>query len=335
MQRGFIAFTWILLVGMAAGLARAEGNSAAPTTRPDEVNLIAMGDWGSGAAPQRAVANTLADYVAAQPVTFDGTILVGDNFYVPLKSINDPAWQNLFETMYDPAKLAMPFYVALGNHDCQQGKFQIELDYAKAHPESRWKFPSRWYRLELPEDKPLVTIFMLDSDKDYLSAEQWKQESKWLASELAKPRTTPWVMAAAHHPLFSNGSHGDTGPLQREWGPLFKKYSVDFYVCGHDHDLQHIQPDGWFTSFILCGGGGKTPRPMRMTNRGPFSRSLDGFVHMELTPEKAVVKYIDSEGKLVHEFDRSKAGAVQVVTTTGHDQPTKHQLKAINGIGAD
>lgn len=335
MHRRFVMFSCMLLAGIVAGRALGDAKSGAATTKADEVNLIAMGDWGSGAPQQRTVAHTLADYVAAQPVKFDGTILVGDNFYVPLKSINDSAWQNLFEEMYDPAKLSMPFYVALGNHDCPQGKFKVELDYAKAHPESRWKFPSRWYRLELPQDKPLVTIFMLDSDKDYLTASQWTEESKWLADELAKPPTTPWVTAAAHHPLFSNGSHGDTGPLQTQWGPLFKKYNVDFYICGHDHDLQHIQPNGWFTSFILCGGGGKTPRPMRMTNRGPFSRSLDGFVHLELTPEKAIVKYIDSDGKLVHEFERTKAGAVKVITTTGHDAPTKHQLKAINGIGAD
>src|SRR5947209_4433952 len=127
-----------------------------------ELNLLAMGDWGEAKSAQSAVAQAMTNYVAAQARPINAMILAGDNFYVPLSGVEDEAWQSLFEQMYDPKKLSFPFYVSLGNHDYDNGKFKIELDYARLHPQSRWKFPARWYRIDLPANKPLATILMLD-----------------------------------------------------------------------------------------------------------------------------------------------------------------------------
>jgi len=46
--------------------------------------------------------------------------------------------------------------------------------------------------------------------------------------------------------------------LQVHWGPIFKKYKLDFYLCGHDHDLQQLTVPDWWTSFILAGGMGSS-----------------------------------------------------------------------------
>ena len=59
-------------------------------------------------------------------------------------------------------------------------------------------------------------------------------------------------MCCAHHTMLSNGVHGDNGVLQKEWGALFKKYKVDFYLCGHDHDVQHLEVKDWPMSFVLA-----------------------------------------------------------------------------------
>src|SRR5438105_10878196 len=121
------------------------------------VNLLAMGDWGSNAPAQKEVAQALCDYVHKSGEHFDGMLLAGDNFYTKLTGTSDPQWQTMFEEMYDPAILNFPFYVALGNHDYQFGKAQIERDYAREHPDSRWKMPSKYYRLEIPDDKPVLS----------------------------------------------------------------------------------------------------------------------------------------------------------------------------------
>src|SRR4051812_31393772 len=50
----------------------------------NEVNLIAMGDWGSGGKEEKEVAKGLAEYVAKKGVQFNGLLSLGDNFYVKL-----------------------------------------------------------------------------------------------------------------------------------------------------------------------------------------------------------------------------------------------------------
>jgi len=118
------------------------------------VNLIAMGDWGSGGAAQKDVALTMAKQIAARGVAFDGAVLAGDNFYGKLTSINDKRWQRDFEAMYAPPAFAFPFFAVAGNHDLEAKKLAVEMNYARENPTSRWKFPARWYRVDLPAGSP-------------------------------------------------------------------------------------------------------------------------------------------------------------------------------------
>ncbi len=299
-----------------------------------EVNLLAMGDWGTDGPEQKLIAKTMSTYVAASHKTFDGMLLVGDNFYMNLPGgVNDPMWQAAFEQMYDPTILNFPFFAVLGNHDYQNGKDAIELQYAQLHPDSRWKLPARWYRIDIPKDHPLVTALMLDSNKDAMGADRWQQQKDWLAAELAKPRGL-WTMCCAHHPLFSNGGHGDNPVLQNEWGRLFVKYNVDFYVCGHDHDLQHLQIPRWFTSFVLVGGGGADVKLMRHDDRGPMSRLTHGFGHFDFTPQSVTVCYVNDQDQIIHEFTRDKSGKVTVVISGGDDKAAINPLRALEGFGA-
>ena len=305
-----------------------------PRALPEgEVNLLAMGDWGSEAKEQQIVAEVLAQYAQRTPTQFNGLISVGDNLYVPLKNEDDPYFQKLFEDMYDPVRVNFPFFIALGNHDYEKNKARIQLAYSWKHPDSRWKMPSRWYRLDLPAEEPLVTVLMLDSNKPNMSAEDWAAQRRWMEYHLEGPRKSKWMIAAAHHPLFSNGSHGDNGVLQVNWGPLFKKYKLDFYVCGHDHCVQHLQIDNWHPSFIVAGGGGKRPTKMRRDKRGPFSRSLNGFAHLRFTPDAATVKIINGrDGHVVHAFSRAPGGEISVAMTTGRDKATNKPLTVYLGL---
>src|SRR5579884_3533334 len=116
-----------------------------------------MGDWGEDTPAQRKVAQAMARYVLPDEDrgSFKAVLLAGDNFYFKLTGVDDPRWQTLFEQMYDPKVLTMPFYSCLGNHDYDGNNLQIELAYAKAHPDSRFKLPARWYRIDLPTNHPM------------------------------------------------------------------------------------------------------------------------------------------------------------------------------------
>ena len=314
----------IILVAAAAGCntpnARdREARGASSSRTPRELNLILMGDWGAHNEEQRQVAQAMAEYVRGSGKRFDAALCVGDNFYVKLKGVDDPQWQTVFEQMYDPEVLDFPFYTVPGNHDYDDGKLAIELAYSKQNPDSRFRMPSNYYRLELPGREPLLTVFMLDSDKTPMGESAWAKQMDWLRGQVARPRQAPWQLAVAHHPIFSNGDHGDVGVLQTTWGPLFTQYGLDLYVAGHDHDLQHLQVDGWPYSFVLVGGGGAKTRVMRVDKRGPFSKRSHGFGHATITEDKITVRLIDEQGQVLHEFERDRAGDVRVVRTSASD----------------
>jgi hypothetical protein len=284
-----------------------------------------MGDWGEDTAAQRQVAAAMAGYAKADPNPLNSLLLLGDNFYFQLTGVNDPRWQTVFEQVYDPKSLAAPFYACLGNHDYDGNNLAIEMTYARQHPESRFKLPAEWYRIDLPRDKPMVTVLMLDSNKENLTELQWNRQKEWLNAELARPRAT-WTICCAHHPLFSNGFFWGNGILQTDWGTLFQKYHVDFYLCGHEHDMEHLEIPGWTTSFLIAGGGGAHSHPLSRDDRG-FSRQAYGFVSFDFTPDSAVVHYIGADGVPMHVFERTRAGVVKVLKTMPNT-PRTNPLKA-------
>lgn len=285
---------------------------------------------------QKTVAAGMARYVASRNKEYAGLLTAGDNIYIQLKNADDPQWNSIFENMYDKARLNFPFFITPGNHDYDQGKLAIELAYARKNPASRWKFPSAYYRLDFPAqsgstaDRPLVTVLMLDSCKDQMGAAAWNAQMQWLRRELSNPNNGEWLFCVAHHPLYSNGNHGDNGVLQREWGPLFARYNVDLYIAGHDHDLQHLEMPGVKTTFILVGGGGATVRTMRNDRRGPFSKSIYGFTDINVTPEKCTVKFIGTDGEIIHAFERTKAGKVRVIESDPSDVAIPRTPQSIN-----
>ena len=51
----------------------------------------------------------------------------------------------------------------------------------------------------------------------------------------------PWNVVFGHHPVYSQGSHGDTDLVQQFiWKVLFEQ-EVDFYLSGHDHHLNALR----------------------------------------------------------------------------------------------
>jgi hypothetical protein len=112
------------------------------------------------------------------------------------------------------------------------------------------------------------------------------------------------------------------------------------YVGGHDHDLQHLEIPDWPFTFVQAGGGGQSITEMRRDLRGPFSRKVYGFAHLQIKGDRAEVRYIappdarNRETRVVHHFARDKeTGAVTVISSTGMDKATTKPLKTLIGVG--
>ena len=130
-----------------------------------------------------------------------------------------------------------------------------------------------------------------------------------------KPRSTPFLAVLAHHPMYSDGPHGDHATLIQDWDPLFRKYGVHLYLAGHDHDLQHLELESHPTSFFLSGGGGSGIYNLKISpaHRGPYAQKVYGFSHLSVTKKHMTLRHLDSEGHILHSFRKSKDGEVTIL----------------------
>ena len=157
--------------------------------------------------------------------------------------------------------------------------------------------PAKWYAFDFPKQNPLVKFIVLDSNYKNrtvsLTDAEKAQQNAWFKTEISKPRTTPYLIVMAHHPLYSNGVHGDTKHLITDWEPLMKQHRAHFYFCGHDHDMQHMEFEAHPTSFILSGGGAFCMNvPSRLNRAGgaapsrcPRSPGQPGPRHSQPVPQ--------------------------------------------------
>ena len=240
------------------------------------LHLLALGDYGTrGDANQVTVATSMAKFAKSLDQPLTAVLALGDNFYKP---ITPDRFENHFEKMYSTDGLNCPFYACAGNHDygpkydAQDGKLQMQLDYSKNNPDSRWKFPQKWYAVELPSaEKPLVKLIVLDGNywEGALTPQEKIAQRHFLKDELKKKTDAPWTWVINHFPIFSDGKvRGDNKTLIREWGPLLKDSRVSLCFGGHDHILQHVRVEGYQPSFIISGAGGAKLYDIAPTDRG-------------------------------------------------------------------
>lgn len=319
-------FLQTIAFSAAASLAGRFDLRATDTVDRAAQHLFVFGDWGAvNPDPQRNVAVAMNAYAKGQGIAPGALLMLGDNFYGQLDGgAQSPRWQSQFEEMYPPAQFPGPCYAILGNHDYNvepAGKTEAQLGYAAAHPGTRWQMPAKWYRMEWPRERPLVTFLMLDSnyqkatpEKLSLTAEERVAQAEWLKAELAKPRTTPFLVVCGHHPLYSNA--GDGQPLIAEWDALFRQHAAHIYFCGHIHDLEHLEFAGHPTSFVVTGGGGTTLRQKgdyKSTATNRFSKLVHGFTHLQINEQRLVVRHIDGDGRQLHAFAKRPQGETEVL----------------------
>jgi tartrate-resistant acid phosphatase type 5 len=320
------SFAFSALAGLGALPSFASSRQAGSANGASR--LLMVGDWGyENFEAQSRVAKAMQAYVRVQGFTTEALLMLGDNWYGPLPGgVKDVRWQTQFEEMYPRSVFDCPAYAIAGNHDYQrmpQSKVAAELEYAKAGG-TRWTMPSLWYSFEFPAKKPLMTVIALDSNMPRpegtqaagvnftLTPEQQAEQLAWLAAELEKPRKTPFLVVMGHHPIFSNGPHGDHKVLVRDWEPLLRKHKVHLYLAGHDHDMQHLEFEGHPTSFVLSGGGGADLYPLLIdeAERGPYAARVYGFSDLEVTAETLTLRHLDEKGQLLHSFTKKADGTV-------------------------
>lgn len=281
------------------------------------LKFLVYGDWGGGNPwrpgsdyGQRQVAEGMAAMVAREDRGVDFALGVGDNFYSSgVNDVNDSKWRTVFEEIYDTTRFPIPFYMVLGNHDygkdpmAQVAYHRLENSTATG----RWYMPDRYYTFaDTLADATIVQFFALDSpvligDGTYRKYRERTQgpddeserQMAWLTEQLAGSRAR-WKIVFMHHPVFSNGNHGDTPWLIAHLKPLLERYDVQVVFSGHNHDLEAIKPVNGVHYFV--SGGGANAFSVAWRENTLFAYAGTGFLWCRMTREELLITFCDREG---------------------------------------
>lgn len=289
-----------------------------PTADRDVARFVVVGDigkWsGVGTGPDGAVvegdlspgfrAVAAAIRGACADTACDFVLVTGDNLYENgIERDEDADALKLMVESY-----GLPTWFVLGNHDWRW--VQPELETARR--ELRWiaetdgvHGEAHFWRMSAGP----VSFWGVDSNllvrEGHYATDRWIEA--WLRT-IEQDERSPWRVGVAHHPVYSNGQHGDAGRFldggYKLWrGEEFRSAldafvldEVDVWFNGHDHNLQ------WFadgsTAFVTSGSGAKCnpagDDDARFWPGRPdpsMTRFERGFAIVEATPESMEITF--------------------------------------------
>lgn len=292
-----------------------------------------MGDWGgsehSPYTTPAEVRTAKAMDKAAASLGADFSLVLGDNFYthgVP-GDWTDPRFQHTFEECFTGDHLSnssgFQFHVIAGNHD-HIGNVQAQIDYSKHSP--RWNFPDYYHSVsKTAPDGSTVDILLIDTvklsgnsqlnfeDTDSLRGSELpgpadplaaQNQLEWLDAQLGAS-TADYVIVGGHYPVFSIAEHGPTNSLQPNKFPYLRKHKVSAYLCGHEHNEQHIDVgDGVQYHIIGSAHNHDTSTAHKNTIKSDqlkFHGTPDGgFATVSVSKAGMVITHLDGDGKVLY-----------------------------------
>ena len=277
----------------------------------DPLTFFVLGDWGRhGQYGQKELADVMGQ--VAEKIEPEFIISTGDNFYPDgVASVMDPAWQKSFEDVYTHHLLHCPWYVVLGNHD-YRGNCEAQIAYTDIS--RRWTMPDRYffkdYNTEDGVDARFVFIDSSPFEDKYYEEEKYKysvssqdsaRQKRWIEGMLEGNSNT-WEIVVGHHPMYSGGKRRfSTDDMKKNLEPTLKRFNVDAYFCGHEHDVQHIFPEDGVNQVI--SGAGSDIRETGYHPGSLFSMAEHGFVIVSLLPDRGLMQIVDGKGEVVYRYE--------------------------------
>lgn len=272
MAGGFLHLS--LKPGLSQSSPPASTGNARATLR-----FLAVADTGSGDANQRALGQQMAAVHRRQPV--DLVILGGDNIY---PSGNLALVDSTFSRPYgELLRAGVPFHAVLGNHDIRTDNGVPQVAYKP------FGMKGRFYTLQ----RGPVDFFMLDTNGNA----DWQRQISWLRTVLARSRA-PWKVVVGHHPIYSSGLYGNDPQLAAKLSTLMRRYGVQLYINGHDHNYERSKPIDGIT-YLVVGGGGATLRPVISTAQTARAASVFSFAEIEASPHELKLWAWEKNGRLI------------------------------------
>ena len=257
----------------------------ASTSALNSSQFILMGDTGTGAPQQYAVANQISAK-CAQDNNCQAVFILGDVIYeFGLKNLDDPQFQTKFVKPY--ANINLPFFIAYGNHD-YLGCLDCYLNLSQK--DSKWHMPSRYYNQKFPD----ITFYMIDTENFDTIQQQWLSDSIVSAQ-------TKWKIVLGHRPLKT----AESTKVKEKWSGMDQLQSIicqttDFYITGHAHVLEDQgNLPNCRTHQLISGTGGSYPRTINKKYAGPFYSEENGFLSFQTDGNSWSYQFISQIGQIL------------------------------------
>jgi tartrate-resistant acid phosphatase type 5 len=309
-MRFISAFIIFCLISGAACTQVKKDTALKKEEKKKSLHFMVFGDWGrNGEDNQRETATEMGIVAKSFKPAF--IVSTGDNFYPSgVRSTRDHNWLASFEDIYTAHSLQTDWYVVLGNHD-YKGSPQAEIDYSEI--DRRWNMPARYYSkiifigddssqgvlLVFIDTTPLLSEYYEGTDHHVKDQDTLAQRI-WLEKTLAEaPAYIKWKFVFGHHPLWTGGGRmkaPETAEIKKLLRPIFEKYHVNAYICGHEHSLQYTKPEG-FTHYFVSGAGSETTPAIIHPDGGLFAKSINGFMEFTIRADEMQMTAISYLGE--------------------------------------
>jgi hypothetical protein len=186
---------------------------------------------------------------------------------------------------------------------------------------SKWIMPATHYTFTWGN----VGFIALDTNAIMWGNTEQGDQAAWYTSALTEVAGADWVFLLGHHPLRSNGSHGNAGtyespelngtkiplPIPVLNGAAVKDFfdahvcgTVDAYFCGHDHTRQWIdEPEALCgAELIVTGAGAKLTALASELNQAHYQDDEKaGFMYVVIEGNTFTGQFIDQDGNVDYE----------------------------------
>src|SRR5690606_20682027 len=110
-------------------------------------------------------------------------------------------------------------------------------------------------------------------------------------------------IVVGHHPVYSassNVSYRYNPYLESDLVPIMERHGVQVYFAGHDHNLQHLWPEGSPVHYFISGGGSLTRALGDVHPDALFALRVPGFMAVSITARQLFVQAIDEHGHVFY-----------------------------------
>jgi hypothetical protein len=103
-----------------------------------------------------------------------------------------------------------------------------------------------------------------------------------------------------HHPIYSGAARADSQKLTQSLFPILSG-RADLYLTGHEHNLQHLKPEGKL-HFLIVGGGGQKLDKLKSKLGSLFAAQAYGFSIFEADIKHLKFSLIGADGKELYTY---------------------------------